>query len=186
MRRHKCVFNQPRINTIFMLNRTLYSFLNNFLNFLPPYGIALDIRGYLASKALNRCGRRLRISSNVNIYNPQFIAIGNDVYIGYNTYIGGGNIIFDDEVIIGPFCSIVAGNHTKRNGSYRYGEYEFGTISIGRGTWLGAHVNILSNVKIGNGCCVAAGSVVTGDIEDYAVYGGVPARRLNNTNLKHS
>jgi maltose O-acetyltransferase len=100
------------------------------------------------------------------------------VYIGYNTYIGGGEVFLDDEVIIGPFCSIVAGNHTLKDGSYRYGPYEYGTISIGRGTWLGSHVTVASNVKIGKGCCIAAGSVVVADVEDNAVYGGVPAKRI--------
>jgi len=160
------------------IGRTPYSFLNNLLNILPPYGRALDVRGFLASKALKGCGRRLRISSNVNIYNPQFLAVGNDVYIGYNTYIGGGEVTLADEVIIGPFCSIVAGNHTLKDGSYRYGPYEYGTISIGRGTWLGSHVTVASNVTIGTGCCIAAGSVVTKDVEDHAIYGGVPAEKI--------
>jgi len=162
-----------------MLNRTFYSFLNNLLDILPPYGRALDVRGYLASKALKRCGTRLRISANVNIYNPQYVTAGNNVYIGYNTYLGGGEVFLDDEVIIGPFCSIVAGNHTLKDGSYRYGPYEYGTIFIGRGTWLGSHVTVASNVKIGKGCCIAAGSVVVTDVEDNEIYGGVPARKIS-------
>lgn len=159
-----------------LLPREVYSVLNNFLNLMPGYGAALDWRGWLASKALKKSGSRLRISSNVNIYNPQRLTVGDHVYVGYNTYIGGGEVHLHDQVVIGPFCSIVAGNHTMKDGSYRYGPYDYGTIEIGRGTWLGSNVTITSNVKIGKGCLIAAGSVVTKDIEDFTIVGGVPAK----------
>jgi maltose O-acetyltransferase len=160
------------------MSKVLYSFCNNLLNLLPPFGYALDLRGKWARYFLKVCGERLRISSNVNIYDPMRVTIGNHVYIGYNTYIGGGDVTLDDQVIIGPFCSIVAGNHTMKDGSYRYGPYDYGTISVGRGTWLGSHVTILSNVKIGKGCLIAAGSVVTKDVEDFSIVGGVPAKLI--------
>lgn len=160
------------------MNRSVYAFLNNCLNIFPPFGRALDWRGRLAKYALKQCGKRLRMSANVNIYNPDKVRVGNHVYIGFNTYIGGGEVCLDDEVIIGPFCSIVAGNHTMKNGSYRYGPYEYGSIHIGKGTWLGSHVTITSNVNIGKGCLIAAGSVVAKDIEDYSVVGGVPAKLI--------
>lgn len=154
----------------------MYAFLNNCLNILPPHGKALDLRGKLARRYLKSCGQRLRISGQVNIYNPQRVSVGDHVYIGFNTYIGGGEVFLDDQVIIGPFCAIVAGNHTMKDESYRYGPYDFGSIHIGRGTWLGAHVTITNNVRIGKGCLIAAGSVVTKDVEDFSIVGGVPAK----------
>ena len=158
--------------------------MNNLLNILPPYGKALDLRGRLAQRVLKRCGKRLRISSNVNIYNPQNVTIGDHVYIGFNTYIGGGDVVLADQVIIGPFCAIVAGDHTMKDGSYRYGPYAYGRIEIGRGTWLGSHVTITSNVKIGKGCLIAANSVVVKDVEDFSVVGGVPARLLKKVEFQ--
>ncbi len=101
--------------------------------------------------------------------------MGDNVYIGYNCYFGGGEIVLEDEVIIGPFVTVVAGNHTMHNDSFRFGPYQFGRIHIGRGTWLCAHAVIVSNVTIGKGCLIAAGSVVTKDVPDYGVVGGVPA-----------
>jgi len=160
------------------LNRSLYSLLNNLLNALPGFGSALSWRGSLARMALKRCGRNLKISSNVNIYNPQNVTVGDSVYIGYNCYFGGGEIVLDDEVIIGPFVTVVAGNHTMRDGSYRFGPYQHGRIHIGRGTWLCANTVIASDVTIGKGCLVAAGSVVTKDVPDYSVVGGVPAKLI--------
>jgi maltose O-acetyltransferase len=167
------------------MNKSFFAFLNNCLNLFPPYGMALDWRGRLANKVLKKSGERLRISSNVNIYNPDRVSVGSHVYIGFNTYIGGGDVCLEDEVMIGPFCAIVAGNHTMKNDSYRYGEYDYGTIKIGRGTWLGAHVTVTSNVRIGKGCLIAAGSVVTKDVEDFSVVGGVPAQLINRNKTGH-
>lgn len=160
------------------LNRALYALLNNLLNVLPGFGTALSWRGWLARMALHRCGRNLKISSNVNIYNPQNMTVGDSVYIGYCCYFGGGEIVLEDEVIIGPFVTVIAGNHSMRDGSYRFGPYKFGRIHVGRGTWLCANTVIVSDVTIGKGCLVAAGSVVTKDVPDYSVVGGVPAKLI--------
>ncbi len=150
----------------------------NMLNILPPVGKSLGLRGKFVSRFISGGGDNLKLSSNVNIYNPAKLRCGRNVYIGYNTYIGGGNVFLEDEVIIGPFCCIVAGNHSAKNGSFRYGPYLYGEITIGRGTWLGAHVTITSNVKIGRGCLICAGAVVTKDVPDYTMVGGVPAKEI--------
>jgi virginiamycin A acetyltransferase len=45
---------------------------------------------------------------------------------------------------------------------------------IGNDVWIGMNVIILPNVKIGNGATILAGSVVSKDVPDYAVVGGIP------------
>jgi len=162
-----------------ILGRSLYAFLNNCLNLLPPHGRALDVRGNLARRWLATAGERLRISSLVNIYDPANVTVGDHVYIGYGCYLGAGRIELGDEVVLGPFCALAAGNHSLKDGSYRYGTYEHGVIRIGRGTWLGAHVTVTAGVTIGSGCLVAAGAVVTRDVPDGCTVGGVPARVLS-------
>jgi len=49
-------------------------------------------------------------------------------------------------------------------------------VIIGNDVWIGTSSIILDGVKIGNGAVIAAGSVVTKDVPDYAIVGGVPAR----------
>ncbi|WP_060664555.1 DapH/DapD/GlmU-related protein [Bacillus sp. CHD6a] len=51
-------------------------------------------------------------------------------------------------------------------------------IKIGNGCWVGARVTILPGVTIGDGCIIAAGSVVTKDCESNSLYSGVPAKRV--------
>ena len=52
------------------------------------------------------------------------------------------------------------------------------TVSIGNDVWIGANVIILPGVNIGDGAILAAGTIVTKDVEPYAIVGGVPARRI--------
>lgn len=51
-------------------------------------------------------------------------------------------------------------------------------IEIGNDVWIGASVLILQGVKIGDGACIGAGSLVTKDVEPYAIYAGVPAKKI--------
>ena len=48
--------------------------------------------------------------------------------------------------------------------------------TIGNDVWIGAHAQIKSGIKIGNGSIIAASAVVTKDVPDYAIVGGVPAK----------
>lgn len=160
------------------MNSLIYSILYNALNFLPGTGKYIRWRGKITEKVIAKTGGNLKLSSRVNIYNPANLSVGRNVYIGYCTYIGGGKVELEDEVVIGPFCTIVAGNHTMKDDSYRFGPYNYGSILIGRGSWLGANVVITSNVTLGKGVLVAAGSVVTRDVPDFAIVGGVPAKIL--------
>lgn len=49
---------------------------------------------------------------------------------------------------------------------------------IGNILWIGARAIILSGVKIGDGAIIAAGAVVTKDVEPYTIVGGVPAKPI--------
>lgn len=51
-----------------------------------------------------------------------------------------------------------------------------GDIVIGDDVWIGMNSTILSGVKIGKGAVIAAGSIVTEDVDEFCIYGGVPAK----------
>ncbi len=93
----------------------------------------------------------------------------------------------DAPLHVGKYCTISFdvrfvmddGKHkTHTVSSYPFSSRSVGKtqgITIGNDVWVGIGVTILYGVKIGNGVTVAAGSVVTKDIPDYCVVGGVPA-----------
>jgi acetyltransferase-like isoleucine patch superfamily enzyme len=55
---------------------------------------------------------------------------------------------------------------------------EMGSVKIGNDVWIGANAVIFDDVTIGDGAVIAAGAIVTKDVEPYAVVGGVPAKMI--------
>jgi acetyltransferase-like isoleucine patch superfamily enzyme len=53
-----------------------------------------------------------------------------------------------------------------------------GPIVVEDHAWISFRATVLPGVRIGRGAVVAAGAVVTGDVEDYAIVGGIPAKRI--------
>lgn len=107
--------------------------------------------------------------------------IGRDVFIGLYSYING-NVTIEDHVLIGPHCSVAAGNHKfdPRTGyfSARTEQDYDNSIVIGHGSWLASHVTVTAGVKIGRANLICAGAVVTHSTPDHAIMAGVPAKQI--------
>ncbi|MCU0333547.1 MAG: acyltransferase [Chitinophagaceae bacterium] len=123
---------------------------------------------------------RVIISTSLNQVG-EGIDIGDNVGIGEYAYLGGGGgLRIGHDCIVGQYLSCHPENHVhddpempiRHQGVTRKG------IEIGPNCWIGSKVTILDGVHIGEGCVVAAGSVVTKSFPARAVIGGVPARVL--------
>jgi maltose O-acetyltransferase len=148
-------------------------------NLLIPSGPAGDrARGRLYEPFLKSFGRNFKVAEQAFIFNPNGLTVGDDVYIGFGSYLGQGEISLEDETLIGDYVSITASNHLRKDGSFRFGGYESKAIRVGRGTWVGAHASLTAGIAIGAGCLVAAGAVVNKSFPENVVLGGVPARTL--------
>lgn len=148
-----------------------------FTNWLPDNVPFLRFRGALASVFFGKCGANLRLGRNLTFYNPSRIAIGSDVYIAIGCwFMAAESIDIEDEVMFGPYCIVVSGEHTRHGGSYRRGGVIAGATRIGRGSWLAGHVTVTAGRDVGPGALVAAGAVVTRSIPADAVVAGNPAR----------
>jgi hypothetical protein len=122
-------------------------------------------------------GRNL---DDVRILTPFICDFGNRVTFGKNVFINhsailsaSGGIEFEDGVQVAPGVRIATINHDFNE---RHTKYTYGKVTIGKNAWIGMNVTICPGVKIGKYAIVAAGAVVTKDIPDYAVAGGVPAK----------
>jgi acetyltransferase-like isoleucine patch superfamily enzyme len=157
---------------------------------LPDNVIFLRLRGFLIGRFLGSCGRDFRCGRRVVFYNPANIHVGGHVYIAYGCWLNGGaTITIHDEVMFGPYCVLSPSNHTRMGNSFRYGPPKSGPISIGKGSWLGAQVVVLRDVRIGSGSVIAANTTVRKDVPDNVVYGQAETaavlKHLGDNNLEN-
>lgn len=156
-----------------------FIFVMRLTGFLPDLKFIMCMRGWLLKPCFKSCGRNFQICSNAMIVYTSNVSIGNDVYIAYGCWIHGvGSVTFEDEVMLGPYTVLATSNHNKTDGSYRFGGGQVAPIIMRRGSWCGTHVVITAGVTVGTGAACAAGCVVTRDVPDHAIVGGVPAREL--------
>ena len=85
-------------------------------------------------------------------------------------------VTIGSRVMFGPFVSIFAATHEVGVQSRRDGVEYASSVSIGDDCWIGGNVTIMPGVKIGKGCTIGAGSVVTKSIPDFSVAIGSPAK----------
>lgn len=123
-------------------------------------------------------GRRSVIESYCCINN----AVG-DVTIGDYSRIGIhctviGPVCIGHHVNLAQGITVTALNHNFNDTNRRIDEQGITTkpVVIGDDVWIGANAVILPGVSIGSHAVIAAGAVVTSDVEDYTVVGGVPAK----------
>ena len=150
--------------------------------------------------------------TNASVGYPFIIGNGNRIKVGKNSHIGRqawlenfgekGEIIIEEEVIIGNFACITAINSIKIKKGTLISEYFYvsdhthgfnpedhlsparqpldskGAVEIGENCFIGYRVSILPGVKLGKKCVVGAHSVVTRSFPDYTMIAGVPAKAI--------
>ena len=154
-----------------------------FGQLLPENTWSCCIRGFCYKPFLKKCGKNFQVGLNAKLEHLKNIEVGNDVYIGHNCWISGvrGGITFSDEVMLGPFVVIVSSDHMFKSGSARFAEGRPGHITIGRGVWIGSGVTVTAGVTVGPSSLLAAGAVVTKDVPEGTIVGGVPAKPIGKT-----
>lgn len=120
------------------------------------------------------------------------IYFGAEIRGSYNLKIGRGAIIGDKAVLdarvggieigenvqLGSFVKLWTDSHDMNDPYFRGTPGKRGPIKIGNRAWLGPNVTVIHSVTIGEGAVVAAGSVVTKDVEPFAIMGGIPAKKI--------
>lgn len=114
-----------------------------------------------------------------NCDNGSNIHVGKNFIANYNvTILDIAPVRIKDYVMIGPGTLITTVNHPLSPLGRRRHLGIAKPVNIGNDVWIGGNVTILPGVSIGNNVIIAAGAVVTKDIPDNCVAGGVPARLI--------
>ncbi len=132
------------------------------------------------AQMLGFTGRKVLVAPGSIIRIPRE-QVGDNVFIGLYTYLNG-NVTVGNNVLIGPHCSLPAGNHKFDPATGWFSARSEGdgddSIVVGDGCWLASHVTVTAGVKLGRANLVCAGSVVTKSTPDYAIMAGTPARQI--------
>lgn len=163
---------------------TIYDFIKKSIRLL--YRISMEP---ITKASLAKCGKNCRIY-------PGNIAGIKNVYIGSNVVLGDkhriittrANVYVGNNVIFAPNVTVITGDHridildrpmASIKDDDKLAENDKNIIFKGD-NWIGAGAIILKGVTVGYGAVIAAGAVVTTDVPDYAIIGGVPARIIGS------
>ena len=155
-----------------------------FLKYLRNYFLAKVIWGKYSIGKNFHCGIRVRL------WAKNTLVIGDDFYIGRDSFIETDCVI-GNQVIVANGVAIVGkydhhfqeiGKPIRFASQIREANYSWKgkdlITTIGDDVWIGYGSIIMSGVTIGNGCIIAAGSIVTKDLESYWIYAGSPAKKM--------
>jgi len=129
----------------------------------------------------------------VNVEQKAFFGDGRNIRIGDYSGLGincrlYGPVSLGKHVMMGPDVIIITSNHKSDRLDIPMTE-QGGTgpdpVVIGDDVWIGTRVIILPGVTVGHGAVLAAGSVVTKDVQPYAIVGGNPAKLIRYRAAAH-
>ncbi len=137
-----------------------------------------------------KIGKNFHAGARVRLWCKNELVIGDNFYIGHDSQIECDAIIGDDVIIANKVGLIGRYDHNyqqigvpvRRSSQIRDNDYNWKGLNlkviIGDDVWIGYGSIIISGVAIGNGSIIAAGSIVTKDVEPYSIYAGAPAKKI--------
>lgn len=163
-----------------------YAFYYLIISHLPHsrFSIAFNkIRVWYLCRVLKimEGGEKTYFEHNVFIGGRGKVRFGRSCQINQNAFIEEAEI--GNYVMIAPNVTIISSSHNHDRLDIPMifqGETTGKKVIIGDDVWLGRNVLVMPGVKIGKGSIVAAGAVVTKDVPEYKIVGGVPARILKD------
>jgi chloramphenicol O-acetyltransferase type B len=137
-------------------------------------------------------GKGFHSGIRVRIWGKQKIVIGENFYIGRDSFIESDAII-GNNVIMANRTAIIGryDHHYQQVGipirlALQIRDKDYSWLGLNSLTiieddvWIGYGTTVLSGVTIQKGSIIAAGSVVTKNVEPYSIYAGVPAKKVKN------
>lgn len=155
-------------------------------------GIRRRLRNCYYSRVLKSMGRGCQIGAGVLITGAANITLGKNVYVNAGVTLQsceGAEIILGDQVILSYGVKVITGGLVIDERGTIHPDHEAKPITVEESAWVGAGAILLPGVTVKEGAVVAAGSVVTRDVEPHTIVGGVPARLvcvMGKADCKHT
>ena len=147
--------------------------------FFPDAPTIMRFRGWLYSFFMPSCGKNFQVASSVRILGLANLSVGENVFLATGVVINARErITLHDEVLIGINTLLVSSNHTKKNGSYRFGKPTGSPIIIGQGTWIAGNVVVGAGATIPHSSLIGANSYVNKKLTAVGLYAGSPVRLI--------
>lgn len=165
---------------LFHIKRSTIDNFNDFV-FLP-FIMSLysrRIRHFYLRKKMGKLGKESFISRNVRFRNIRNISIGEGCVINPHVLLDGrgGRLIIGDNVDIAQETNIWTLEHDPQSHKSIGAD-----VAIHDYCWIGSRVTILPGVNIGKSSICAAGAIVTKNVPDNVIVGGVPAKIIGKRN----
>ena len=138
------------------------------------------LRNFLARQLIADFGTSVRVNPKANFGSGMRVSVGNNCNLseGLNVI---GDLTLGDDVMMGPEVVFISYNHAVDDLEVpmrAQGATDSKPIVVGNDVWIGMRAMIMPGVTIGAHAIVAAGSIVTKDVPEWAIVGGNPARLI--------
>lgn len=143
-----------------------------------------SVRRILLKRVFKNCGTHVNIEKGAYIGKGSNISIGDYSGIGINCRLYG-TVSIGKDVMMGPEVIILSSNHDFSDISKPMrlqGKSQERPVVIGNDIWIGTRAIIFPGVKIGDGAIIGAGSIVTHNVDSYAIVAGNPAKVIRYRN----
>lgn len=138
-----------------------------------------EIRNFLSQITATEIDESVTVFTPLHINYGRHTKIGKNVFINFDcVFLDLGGIIIEDNVQIAPKVSLLTESHPLKPKERQ--SLIPKSIHIKKNAWIGANATILHGVTIGENAVVASGSVVTKDVPDNVVVGGIPAKIIKD------
>jgi acetyltransferase-like isoleucine patch superfamily enzyme len=128
-------------------------------------------------------GKNVIIYGGAEIRSPNKLIIGKGSIIGHYSILDARNVIeIGENVNFSHGVWLWTRQHNYNDPNFSSESPKNNKITIGDRAWLGPRVIVLPGCTIGEGAVIAAGAVVTKDIEPFTVNAGIPAKTIGERN----
>ncbi len=116
-------------------------------------------------------GLRTRGRCGFNVQEHGKLTFGKDVFLNLGCQFNcHASMRIEDGCEFGPYVLVYDHDHDFRSGGgIKDKAFSYGNVEIGKNCWIGAHTIILKGTRLGEGCVVAAGSVLRGDYPPHSI-----------------